>query len=348
MIQPNGRSSAAALSYFLDPTSSTHQSHPAIMSNRNHHSSSSSSLTHLRPQVRALQRRLEDFVQNECLPAEIELEEHLRNRCDRAARFAPDAVPPCVERLKQRAKQLGLWNLFLPPRLVPHLPDPSLGPSVLLSYREYGILAETMGRCPSLAPEACNCSAPDTGNMEVLLEFGTLAQKSQYLLPLLKGEIRSCFLMTEPDVASSDPTNLQTRLIRTVHQNDDGRTGYYQLQGRKWWGTGAMDPRCRVALVVARMDDGDTDSAAVNTTSLHRAHTVVAVPLPHPGVVNIRALTAFGYDDAPSGHAEVELRGVQVTEDDFIGGEGGGFRISQARLGPGRIHHCMRAVGMGT
>lgn len=291
---------------------------------------SSSSLAYLRPEVAALKATLDDFVENECIPAEAEFDEHLRNRHG-ADRWTASAVPPVLERLKRRAKQLGLWNLFIPPRLVDKVPDPAMRPKIALTYREYGILCESLGRCPSLAPEATNTSAPDTGNMEVLLEFGTAHQKQQYLVPLLKGEIRSCFLMTEPNVASSDPTNLETRLVKTSKNR-------YLLSGTKWWSTSAMDPRCRLALVVARMDDKET--------SKHAAHTIVAVPMPHPQVSVERALTVFGYDDAPHGHAQVTLDGVPVTTSDFIAGPGLGFLVAQARLGPGRIHHCMRAIGM--
>jgi acyl-CoA dehydrogenase len=235
--------------------------------------------------------------------------------------------------LKRRAQKLGLWNLFVPPHLMSHVPV-ELRPSVSLSYREYGVLCESLGRSPNIAPEACNTSAPDTGNMEVLMEFGTPYQKERYLLPLLRGEIRSCFCMTEPDVASSDPTNLQTRLSQ---YEGTGSNGYMLLNGRKWWSTGAMDPRCRVALVVARRDHDGTDP--------HGAHVIVAVPLPHPGVRMVRALTVAGYDDAPHGHAEVVFTNVRLTADDVV--PGSGFQVAQARLGPGRIHHCMRAIGIG-
>jgi acyl-CoA dehydrogenase len=193
--------------------------------------------------------------------------------------------------------------------------------------------------------------------MEVLLEFGTPRQRREYLLPLLRGEIRSAFLMTEPAVASSDPTNLETRLIKRVKKGGGGGVEY-ELVGEKWWSTGAMDPRCRLALVVARMDYSQMppgqegakslSSLSSSASSPHGAHTIVAVPLPHPRVKCVRALTALGYDDAPSGHAQVRLDGVRLSEEDLILGEGSGFRVSQARLGPGRIHHCMRAVGIGT
>ena len=293
------------------------------------------SLTYLRPEVAALKKRLDDFVENECIPAEAEFEAHLADRHGND-RWTMDAIPPCLDRLKKRAQELGLWNLFIPPHLIPKIPDRRYAPSIALSYREYGILCESLGRSPHLAPEACNTSAPDTGNMEVLLEFGTRAQKERYLIPLLRGEIRSAFLMTEPAVASSDPTNLQTKLIK--------RTGLlggtdFVLKGRKWWSTGAMDPRTRVALVVARMEG--------SSASKHGAHTIVAVPMPQPNVRMVRPLTLFGYDDAPFGHAEVDLDNVVLTPDDLVLGEGSGFQVSQARLGPGRIHHCMRAIGMG-
>lgn len=299
----------------------------------------SHSLSLLRPEVSALKERLDRFVEEECIPAESEYYAHIEARHGKD-RWVLDAVPPCMERLKKRARELGLWNLFIPPRLQKHLPDASasLAPSIPLSYREYGVLCESLGRCPAIAPEACNCSAPDTGNMEVLLEFGTPQQKQDYLIPLLRGEIRSAFLMTEPDVASSDPTNLATTLTKT--KRPDGKP-HYVLNGRKWWSTGAMDPRCRMSLVVARMD-GPRASVA-----RHGAHTIVLVPMPHPGVVPERALTVFGYDDAPQGHAQVRLQNVQLTEANLVAGEGMGFAVSQARLGPGRIHHCMRAIGMG-
>lgn len=313
-----------------------------MASQRTH--SSSSSLTSLRPEVQELHAKLQNFVETECIPAEKEFHEHLAQRHG-PDRWTSQAIPPCLDRLKARAKALGLWNLFIPPHLIDKVPDPSLRPRLALSYREYGILCETMGRCIDLAPEACNCSAPDTGNMEVLLEFGTKRQKEQYLLPLLRGDIRSAFLMTEPAVASSDPTNLETVLIQQ-NQRLNGKV-VYELRGRKWWSTGAMDPRCRVALVVARVEDrrraGQTEEHAGRS---HAAHTMVAVPLPHSKVTCERALTVFGYDDAPHGHAQVALNGVILDESDLIHGEGKGFVIAQARLGPGRIHHCMRSIGL--
>lgn len=257
-----------------------------------------------------------------------------------------DAIPPCLFKLQQRAQQLGLWNLFLPPRLIAHVPSKvkHLVPEQALTYREYGILAESMGRS-ELGAMACNCSAPDTGNMEVLLEFGTPEQQEEYLVPLLEGRIRSTFLMTEPNVASSDPTNLTTTLRKSAEWS--GSTNNYVLHGMKWWSTGAMDPRCRVGICVAKMEYTANATAKVSSNPLHGKHTIVLVPLPNPNVRMVRPLTVFGYDDAPFGHAQVELSSVPLSSKHLIGGEGSGFQVSQARLGPGRIHHCMRAVGMG-
>jgi acyl-CoA dehydrogenase len=307
------------------------------------------SLTYLRPEVSELKRKLDAFIEEEVIPAEEESVQHI-SRLDGAARWTPEALPPRLKQLQQRSQELGLWNLFLPPRLWKHVPAGAKAyvPTTPLSYREYGILAESMGRS-ELGAMACNCSAPDTGNMEVLLEFGTPQQQEQYLIPLLKGEIRSTFLMTEPDVASSDPTNLSTTLVK--QQTMGSTTSSYLLTGRKWWSTGAMDPRCRFAIVVAKMETAGTNSndATGSTTkneNKHGKHTIVMVPLPHPSVKMIRPLTVFGYDDAPFGHAEVALEGIPLTSEHLIGGEGSGFKVSQARLGPGRIHHCMRAIGI--
>lgn len=295
------------------------------------------SLTRLRPELAELKSKLDDFVE-ECIRSEEEFEEHLRRRHGKD-RWTAEAIPPCLHRLSQRAKSSGLWNLFLPPHLISKIPKDMVSPDLLprkaLSYREYGILCESLGRSPTLAPMATNTNAPDTGNMECLLEFGTLSQKRKYLGPLLRGEIRSTFLMTEPKVASSDPTNLSTTLKKQIEK--DG-TVKYVLNGTKWWSTGALDPRCAVALVVARME--------TSAKGKHNAHTIVLVPLPHPGVIVQRPLSLFGYDDAPFGHAEVLLKDVELTAENVLLGEGMGFRIAQARLGPGRIHHCMRAIGM--
>lgn len=306
-----------------------------------------SSLQRLRPEVEELKRKLDWFVENECIPAEVEYQAHMAKRYG-SQRWTDEAIPPCLHRLKASAKKLRLWNLFLPPKYIEKVKIicPDLVPSIPLSYREYGILSESMGRCPDLAPQACNCSAPDTGNMEVLIEFGTRQQQEQYLIPLLKGDIRSTFLMTEPSVASSDPTNINTRLVKTINSNGIVE---YELSGSKWWSTGAMDPRCRLALAVVKTDYSHPSCYSQrDITSKHELHTVVAIPMPSEGVVMKRALTVFGYDDAPFGHAEVLLNKVKLSADDVILGEGKGFLISQARLGPGRIHHCMRAIGMAS
>jgi len=267
-----------------------------------------------------------------------------------------------MERLKSEAQALGFWNLFLPHLVPEHLlmgdgsggsknggdeysiGNASLTPSMYLSNREYGIFCEVMGRSP-LAPEACNCSAPDTGNMEVLLKYGTKAQQLKYLKPLLQGKVRSAFLMTEPYVASSDARNLETKLTKIV--DDVGGCVRYVLRGRKWWSTGAMDPRCGVALVVAKMDYShpSCSSERDRDPSLKRDNqTIVIVPMPHTGVKCVRPLTVFGYDDAPHGHAEVWLEDVELDETALVLGEGRGFEISQSRLGPGRIHHCKSSL----
>lgn len=317
------------------------------------------SLTYLRPEVARLKERLDEFIESKVIPAEAEYHDHMKHRHEDGTerhnnRWCMDAIPPCLSRLQAGAKELGFWNLFLPPRLLQETHwDPSilgqvgpnnlLCPSVTLTYREYGILAESMGRSIELGSMACNCSAPDTGNMEVLLEFGTKAQQRQYLKPLLEGKIRSTFLMTEPDVASSDPTNLETELIH--HRKNSS----YTLKGRKWWSTGAMDPRCRIGICVAKIveDDENASTTADNEDdNLHGQHTIVLVPLPHPNVKLIRPLKVFGYDDAPFGHAEVGLENVPLSQEHLIGGLGSGFKVSQARLGPGRIHHCMRSIGL--
>ncbi len=261
--------------------------------------------------VNELIEQLNAFMDAHVYPNESVLEEQMAtNRWEQ---------PQIIEDLKVKAKAEGLWNLFLPRA------DEGAG----LTNLEYAPLAEITGRSLHLAPEALNCSAPDTGNMEVFHDFGSDEQKDRWLVPLLAGEIRSCFGMTEPDVASSDATNIQTSIVR------DGND--YVINGRKWWTSGAMHPNCKVMILM-----GKTDPDA----SRHLQQSQIAVPMDTPGIEVIRPLTVFGYDDAPHGHAEVSLTNVRVPVSSLIGEEGGGFAIAQARLGPGRIHHCMRLIGM--
>jgi len=231
------------------------------------------------------------------------------------------ATPPIIEELKREARARGLWNLFLP---ATH--EYGAG----LTNLQYAPLAEVTGRSPWMAPEAINCSAPDTGNMELLSLFGTDEQKARWLAPLLEGEIRSAFSMTEPEVASSDATNIATRIER------DG--DHYVINGRKWWTSGAMSPRCRL-LIVMGVSDPDADR--------HRRQSMILVPKDTQGVTVLRSTSVFGYDDGPhGGHAEVLYDNVRVPVSNLLGEEGDGFRIAQERLGPGRIHHAMRAIGM--
>ena len=236
---------------------------------------------------------------------------------------------PLVEDLKRRAQAEGLWNFFMPPNSGnPAVDDSFVFDGEQLTNLEYALCAEEMGRI-HWSSELFNCSPPDTGNMEVLNRYGSRANKDMWLAPLMRGDIRSAFLMTEPDVASSDATNIETRIERDA--------GDYVVSGRKWWSSGAGDPRCKLAIVM-----GKTDTAAQR----HRQQSMILVPLDAPGVTVIRHLPVFGYDDAPHGHMEITLDRVRVPAGNLLLGEGRGFEIAQGRLGPGRIHHCMRVIGV--
>ena len=260
--------------------------------------------------------RMQDFMDEAVYPAEPV---YAQQRRDLAAQGRTHTLPDVVEELKADARSRGLWNLFLP-----DAHDPAHGLSVL----EYAPIAELSGRSVEIAPEAINCSAPDTGNMELLHMFGTQEQRAQWLEPLLDGTIRSGFAMTEPDVASSDATNITTSIVR------DGY--HYVINGRKWWTTGASDPRCSIFILM-----GKTDPEA----DVHHQQSMVLVPVDTPGVEIIRSLPVFGYHDQ-HGHAEIRFTDVRVPVTNLLGEEGSGFALAQARLGPGRIHHCMRAIGM--
>jgi len=259
--------------------------------------------------------RMQAFMDSAVYPAEPV---YAKQRRDLTAAGRPHELPQVVEDLKSQARSLGLWNLFLP-----GCEDPPHRLSVL----DYAPVAELTGRSPEIAPEAINCAAPDTGNMEVLHQFGSAQQQEEWLRPLLAGTIRSGFAMTEPEVASSDATSISTRIQR------DG--DWYVVNGHKWWTTGAADPRCRVLVVM-----GKTDPSA----DRYRQQSMVLVPMDTPGVEVVRLLPVFGYHDQ-HGHCEVRFTDVRVPVANLVGEEGAGFAIAQARLGPGRIHHCMRCLG---
>ncbi|MFE7412510.1 acyl-CoA dehydrogenase family protein [Streptomyces laurentii] len=262
-----------------------------------------------------LRAKLLAFMDEHIYPAEAVAEEQ------RATLASPWDVPPIVEELKAEARRRGLWNLFLP--------DTAYGAG--LTNLQYAPLAEITGRSPHLAPTVTNCAAPDTGNMELLAQFGDAAQKKEWLEPLLAGEIRSAFAMTEPEVASSDATNIETRIRR------DGDS--YVIDGRKWYISGAMHPDCRIFIVMGKTDPDGAD--------VRRQQSMILVPRDTPGVEVRRAMRVYGYEDhSHGGHAEVVFDQVRVPAANLLGEEGSGFAIAQARLGPGRIHHCMRLIGM--
>jgi acyl-CoA dehydrogenase len=271
--------------------------------------------THFRDRVRA-------FIADHVEPRQADYYADLKQ----GDRWAPSRV---IEELKPKAKAAGLWNFFMPPHSgQTHVDDSFEFEGTQLSNLEYALCAEEMGRI-YWASEVFNCSAPDTGNMEVLHRYGTRAQKDEWLRPLMHGEIRSAFLMTEPQVASSDATNIETSMVR------DG--DHYVVNGRKWWSSGTGDPRCRIAIVM-----GKTDTEAKR----HAQQSMILVPLDTPGVRIERMLSVYGYDHAPHGHGEVVLENVRVPVENLLLGEGRGFEIAQGRLGPGRIHHCMRTIGV--
>ncbi|KAI8988365.1 acyl-CoA dehydrogenase/oxidase [Mycotypha africana] len=273
-------------------------------------------ISQLSPQFQDLYAKAKDFVENDCIPAEKIFALQMGQNEDRWK-----IIPPVIEDLKKKARSLGLWNLFL---------GRDYAEGAGLTNLEYALIAELTGRCPKIAPEAMNCSAPDTGNMEVFAKWGTPAQKKKWLQPLLDGKIRSAFAMTEPRVASSDATNIETSIRRVGNE--------YIVNGIKWWISGAGDPRCSVYLVMGKTDPGNKNK--------HRQQSLVIVPADTPGITVVRPMQVFGFDDAPEGHCEIVFKEVRIPVENMVAGEGKGFEIIQSRLGPGRIHHCMRCIGM--
>ena len=262
--------------------------------------------------TKKLQEKLEQFMNDHVFPNEKTYLDQLNQGDSRW-----NSIPPIMSELTEKAKKAGLWNLFLP--------ESEYGAG--LTNLEYAPLCELMGRS-LIGPEVFNCSAPDTGNMEVLVRYGSESQKLQWLQPLLNGEIRSCFSMTEPEIASSDAANIEARIEK---EGDE-----YVINGRKWWSSGAGDPRCKIAIVMGKSDPN---------ASRYEQQSMILVPLDTPGVKIERLLPVFGYDHAPHGHAEISFENVRVPADNILWGEGKGFAIAQGRLGPGRIHHCMRLIG---
>jgi acyl-CoA dehydrogenase len=275
----------------------------------------------LTPRQAQFRDRVRAFIDSEIRPRQAEC----RDQHSSGDRWQPIQL---LDDLKPKAREAGLWNLFMPPAPnVPMVDDSFAFEGEQLTSLEYALCAEEMGHIP-WASEVFNCSAPDTGNMEVLHRYGTREQKEQWLSPLMRGEIRSAFLMTEPGVASSDATNIECSIVR---DGDD-----YVINGRKWWSSGAGDPRCKLTILM-----GKTDPAA----PAHKQQSMILVPMDADGLTTERALTVYGYDDAPHGHMEIRLENVRVPASNLLLGEGRGFEIAQGRLGPGRIHHCMRTIG---
>src|ERR1700736_6538610 len=271
--------------------------------------------------VKSLQKKLQGFMDEHIYPNEQRFEKET----EQGDRWRPSRI---IEELKLKARTAGLWNLFLPGN------EHGAG----LTNLEYAPLCEIMGRS-AMAAEVFNCSAPDTGNMEVLARYGTPEQKARWLKPLLAGEIRSCFAMTEPGVASSDATNIEASIVRQGNE--------YLINGRKWWSSGAGDPRCKIAIFMGRTDTDRTDTENTDrSAALHKQQSMVLVPMDSAGLKIERMLTVFGYDHAPHGHGEITFENVRVPVSNVLLGEGRGFELAQGRLGPGRIHHCMRCIGV--